>query len=238
MHDRWRLHVASRERVGVWHGEARRLRAVLDAISACVGEEYGAPLDWRNESMSADQWSSLDEIAAELERERLRDDEGEVMQGGGSTNVIQGYRDAAPKAMTNALASVGADDDWPFVCNTTFYTRETEQGGARLLHEHPVDWLVRLLCEAADPVRADQARITTTSLQGELLDARETTNVGALTLAPHGINTAAMPARVQAHPCPVGYPDGVVLVADLQRVANDPASLVDDLLAVDDLLRQ
>lgn len=45
-----------------------------------------------------------------------------------------------------------------------------------------------------------------------------------------------MPPTFTAHPCPTGYPDGLVLVADPDLVTNDPEALLDDILAVDGAL--
>jgi len=235
MRQDWTLNLASRQAVEVWHGEARRLRGLLDVVSECVTAEYQAPLVWRDEDLSVEQWRDLDEIVAEMERQQLRDDFGKIMKGGGATGVVQGYRNDLPREMTNVLWTAGSDE-WPFSAAADFYTKDLAGGHARPFADHSVDWLVRLLSASAAAVSAEEGRIYTGPLIDALIDERMEAAVGALTLAPHGIDPAALPASITAYPCPVGYPDGQILVADLERVTNDPASLVNDLLAIDDAL--
>jgi hypothetical protein len=235
--ERWILNLASRQPVELWHGEARRLRATLNAISGCVEREYATPLIWRSETLSAEQWSDLDEIAAKMVREQLRDDNDTIMHGGGASSVVQGYRDDLPKPMTNALWTAGSDE-WPFVCNIDFYAATPDSGEGKPLSEHPATWLVELLCTAAVAAHASHAQIHARTLLRLLMRAREDNDVGVLTLAPHGIDTTALPHSITAHPCPSGFPDGMVLMPDLDRVARDPASLVADLLAVDDAIKR
>jgi hypothetical protein len=160
------------------------------------------------------------------------------MKGGGASGTVQGYRDDAPEPMVNAMWHAGSDDDWPFNGVITFYVGDPAAGVTLPLPDHPIDWLVRLVSAASAAVAADQARIETVPLADELMDARFDSVVGALTLAPHGIDLDVLPASVSVRPCPVGYPDGAVLVADLQQVTTDPAALVDDLLVLDDALRR
>jgi hypothetical protein len=229
--------VGSRQPAELWRGEVRRLRRLLDVMSDAVQEQYGGPLTWRSEDLSAEQWRDPGQVAAKMERKQLRDDFGKVMTGGGARGVVQGYRDDLAESMTSAMWKVGAvDGRYPFQCNNKFWAGDLDKGYALGLYEHPVDWLVRLLCTSAVAISGDSGRIYTTQLLDAIIDERPEANVGALTLVPNSIDPATLPASITAYPCPVGYPDGVVLVADPERVVNDPESLVGDLLAVDDTL--
>jgi hypothetical protein len=103
------------------------------------------------------------------------------------------------------------------------------------LHEHDPAWLARLLCEAAVAVGADRGTITTDRLEQALTGAfgGARRRVGALSLAPDGVLADALPASVVAYPCGASYASGRVVAVDLRRCAADPASVVDDLIAVD-----
>lgn len=234
----WKLNVASPQPLDGWYGEAQRLQNVLDTVSRQVEIEYGFVLLWRNEDLTTERWQDTDTLATYLKNEELRDDFGKLMVGAGSNCVVQGYRQENTDASTNALVTAGTKGEWTFVCTVTFYAGDTACGMFRTLPGHRPEWLVRLLCEVAHAAHATIARIRISSLSKPLRRARPGYNVGVLTLAPHGVDVTALPVSITAHPCPVGYPDGLVLAADLDLLAADPAALVDDLLVVDDLLRQ
>jgi hypothetical protein len=85
MVENWRMTIWSDQPTDLWHGEARRLRATLNAISACVLSQYGEPLTWRSETLDADGWRDIDQLAAHLDSHQLRDDAGKIMRGGGAT---------------------------------------------------------------------------------------------------------------------------------------------------------
>ncbi|GAB4001632.1 hypothetical protein GCM10029992_37680 [Glycomyces albus] len=233
----WALVTSSDTRVeNGLSGEARRLRSQLDAISERIEAEYGAPLTWRSEDMSAEQWRDLDAIGTEIEANRLRDDDGNLMPGGSAGGSVQGYLDGYPDFMASGGWSVGGDEA-AFDHVLEFRAADPTRGDARPLNEHDPDFLVALLCAAAAAVDADEATIRYGKLEDTLADAREEASwyTGALTLFSTGIRDAELPDSITAYPCPVGYPDGTVLVADLDRVISDYETLVPDLLRVHDL---
>jgi hypothetical protein len=203
-----------------------------------MSTEYSEPLIWRSATMTAEQWQDLDAITAEILDGQIRDEtpEQNLMAGAGATGLVQGYRGQLPNMAVASTWSVGSERS-PFNNILNFNDREPDKGNARRLNEHEPAWLVRLLCEAAAAVGADQAKIKDGMLDDEVADVREEASwhVGALTLFPEGIGDAELPESITAYPCPSGYPDGVVLVADLDKVIDEPESLVPDLLRVHDL---
>lgn len=236
MTERWILSLASRQAADGWHGEAHRLRATLDTIHAEVERGYGAPLRWRSDHLDEQAWRNPDDIAAHMLRDRLHDDEGRLMPGGGATGTVQAYLDDRTEPMASALWTAGADGDWSFVCNVDFFAEDPDSG-ARPLTAHSTDALVRLLRTAADAAQATHAQIHTRTILRLMMRARDDNDVGVLTLAAHGIT--ALPDSITAYPCPTAaFPDALVLAADLNRLMADPASLVDDLLTVDDAVKQ
>lgn len=232
----WTLVTSSWEAVEGWSAEAARLLDQLRVVQGCVASEYGEPLVWRSDDMTAEQWRDVDAIAAEIIDGRLRDDFGNLMPGGGASGVVQGYRGVHTGFMIAGFWSVGGDG---CQINTIYNVsdHDTDEGDARQLNEHSTEWLVQLLSAAAGSVNASEARIVSAALDDELADAREEAawDVGVLTLFPRGIGDAELPESITAYPCPSGNPDAVVLVADLDRVIDDPESLVPDLLRVHDL---
>jgi hypothetical protein len=237
MAEDWLMTIWSDDPTDLWHGEARRLRATLNAISACVLAQYGEPLTWRSEDLDADGWRDIDRVAAHLEVRQLRDDVGKIMKGGGANGTVQGYLGGRTQNLTNMQWGAGSDQT-PFHCTVHFYARDPARG-ARPINEHPATWLVQLLTETAQATgdNVSLARIQTTRLPRVLRRSRPHTNIGALTLAPAAVEHLALPAGIAVHPCP-GQPDRVVLVANLNQVANDPESVVADLLAAEDAINQ
>lgn len=236
----WTLVTSSWKAVDGWPAEAARLRSQLDAINACIADEYGEPLVWQSPTMTAEQWSDSQAITDEIMRVRIRDEtpEQNLMPGAGARGVVQGYRDGFAKFMIASGWGVGGDG-CQFNNVLNFSDRTPSEGHARKLNEHSPEWLVNLLCSAATAVDASEATIRYGDLEDELAEASEeaASRIGALTLLPNGIDGAELPDSITAHPCPVGYPDGIVLVADLDRVVNDYEALVPDLLRIHDTYR-
>jgi hypothetical protein len=237
MVENWRMTIWSDHPTDLWHGEARRLRATLNAISACVVSQYGEPLTWRSETLDADGWRDIDQLAAHLDSHQLRDDAGKIMRGGGANGTVQGYLGDRLQGMTNMQWGVGAGDETPFHCTVHFYARDSARG-ARPINEHPAAWLVQLLAESVQAIGgATLARMLTTRLPRLLDQARPQVKIGAVSLAPAFVDTAALPASIAVYPCP-GLPDSVVLVANLNQVTTDPESIVADLIAAEDTINQ
>jgi hypothetical protein len=228
---RWTLVLSSRTHVDGWLEEARRLRALLDAVSAAVEAEYGTPLSWRNQDTTVEQWLDVNAIAAFMEAEQLRDDAGKIMKGGGASSLVLGYQPGAAKRMVNAMWTVGADGDWPFNCVLDF-------DGVRPLHEHSLEWLVELLNTTNAAVHGYTGRIETDRLANELMDARFEHRIGDLTIIQHNIDVTELPDSVTVFPGPAHNPDAIVVVADLEKAAEDPKAVVPDLLKVDDLIME
>jgi len=237
MVENWRMTIWSNDPTDRWHGEARRLRATLNAISSSVLALYGQPLTWRSETMDADGWRDMDQLAAHLDSHQLRDDVGKIMKGGGANGTVQGYLGDRLESMANMQYGAGGEPT-PFHCTVTFFALEPELG-ARPINEHPVAWLVQLLAETAQATgdNVSLARMQTTRLPRLLTRTRPDADIGALTLAPSTLDTAALPASITVYPCP-GWSDRVVLVANLNQVVNDPESLVADLFAAEDAMNQ
>ena len=237
MAEDWLLTIWSDDRTDLWHGEARRLRATLNAISAGVRAHYGEPLTWRSEDLDADGWRDMDRLAALLDGDQLRDDVGTIMKGGGANGTVQGYLGDRLQNMTNMQYGAGSDQT-PFHCTVHFYAGEPERG-ARPLNEHPAAWLVQLLAETAQATgdNVSLARIHTNRLSRLLRRVRPLSTIGAMTLAPATVDTAALPASITVYPCP-SLPDRVVLAANLTQVTSDPESVVADLIAAEDAINQ
>ncbi|WP_283137132.1 hypothetical protein [Rhizohabitans arisaemae] len=235
--DEWTISIGSRLQEELWGGEARRLRSLLDVIATHVAESYGTPITWHSEVMTAEQWTDLDAIATEMVRNRRLDDFGVVFEALGSGGVALGRRVGAPKDMIHSLWSAGLQDEWPFTASFKFHTRYLyEEGGARPLREHPVPWLVSLVCGIVEAANATEVTIGNRRLQDELWDARDPNNVWAITYVSPDVDTSGLPDTLTVYPCtaPAG---GKVVVADLELAAHAPERLVHDLLLLDDRLR-
>jgi hypothetical protein len=224
------LDVFSTEPVDRWPDAARRLLGILDAVSTQLGREYGEPLRWRTGDRpgGAQDWDDHETVAAVMAR-----------QAGAATGTrgsVQGYLGNRTANMANC-GWVANEDGMTFGANVDFYA-EYPDDGARTLAAHPVERLLWLLSAAAVAARATQARIHTRSVYQLLTSARPDTDVGVLTLVPERFAAAGLPPGITVYPCPVGYPDSVIVAADLERVATDALSIVDDLLLLDDLLKR
>jgi hypothetical protein len=237
MAEDWLMTIWSDDPTDLWHGEARRLRGTLNAISACVRSQSGEPLTWRSEDLDADGWRDIDRLAAHIEDRQLRDDVGKIMKGAGANGTVQGYLGDRPENMTNMQWGAGGEPT-PFHCTVHFYAREPGSG-ARPINEYPAAWLVQLLVETAQATgdNVSLARLQTTRLPRLLRRSRPLADIGAVTLAPAAVDTTALPASIAVHPCP-GQPDRIVLVANLTQVTVNPESVVADLIAAEDAIKQ
>lgn len=71
----------------------------------------------------------------------------------------------------------------------------------------------------------------------EIYSARPGCIAGAVTLAPHGVGGATLPDSISTRQCPVGYSTRQVLVTNLAMAVEVPQDVVNDVLIIDDLLR-
>ncbi len=234
----WVVSVASTEPSAGWREYAVRLRGVLDTVAERITELYRAPLEWHDGDLTIARWRDTDEIAAEILRRRNRD-HGGLWEELGATGVVAGQLRGADRPIVDLLWSAGGDDRkrLKFTVTVTFDTAEPQRGQARPLAEHPVGWLVLLLSSVAASAGATQATLNCPPLGDALMDERwPPPAVDALTLVPHGVDTRLLPPMLRAYPCPVGYPDGVVVAADLVRATEEPRWLVPDMMALDELI--
>ncbi|MFC7621251.1 hypothetical protein [Microlunatus sp. GCM10028923] len=244
----WKLQVLSHERVLDWTASARQLKAFMDALSDLVeAGPYGEKLSWKSyEEMDVDLWPDLGRVEQELLAMRDTNDDGTLAgPNPDSRIVVQAYLDRGTETdyseagqLINLRAVLGHDPQFSSIgCQATFSARRPDQP-AQLLSDHDPAWLVELLCTAAASVNADQARIDTRSVFRALRARVDLAplGLGILSLAPYGIDLDPLPTSLTAYPCPTGYPDGQVIVADLERAATDPESLVDDLLILNDAI--
>ncbi|WP_283138629.1 hypothetical protein [Rhizohabitans arisaemae] len=235
--DEWTISTGSHVPMERWHGEARRLRDLLDVVANHVSEAYGVPLVWHSEDVTSDQWADLNAIAAEMVASRRLDDFGNMLDFVGTSSVVQGRLSDRPKNMINSFWTAGALDEWPFTATFGFYTRyPTDQGGARVLREHSVSWLISLVGGVVEASDAATVRITNNRLLDELIDVRDAVQASTVTYVPPEVDAAGLPDTLTVYPCPAPA-GGSVVVADLELAANAPERLVDDLLLLDDRLR-
>ena len=232
----WTLQVISKEPIDSWEEAARVLRGLLDAVGSAVAREYGASPSWSNEDMGAEAWQDLDRITANVLDLRHRDEEGRLWEELGSSGIVQGYLPGHGRALVNLRYTLRSNRN-SAQCHIEFWAAGRD-AVARPLDRHPPEWLVYLACSVGAAVRADQVRVYTRSLSRALrtADPKAWFSLGAVSLAPSGLDTSGLPASLTAYDCPMGYPQGTVVVADLRRVVDDPASLVGDLLVLDDAL--
>lgn len=226
----WSLSVASSQRVDGWLAEASRLRSVLDTVADSLHLEYDVPLSWYNMDVSADVWNDPHALAGYLESEQLRDDTGKRIQGGGSNSMVQAYPPDGGKNLIGVTFSVGRAGDLGI--SVIFRFRRI-----RPLRERSVDWLIKLINSACRPIEGDAAIITSNPLKDVLVKVKRKHMLGALTLVPQKIDSAALPDSLTTYPGPSYLPDAVIVaVKDLGRLTDNPASLVDDFLRLDELI--
>jgi hypothetical protein len=173
----------------------------------------------------------MNAVAAYMEADELRDDAGTVMKGGGSSSVVEGYLPGASESIVYARYVVGREGDWPFNCSLHF-------DDVPSLHEHSVEWLVELVNVVMMAVDGYHARIKTGKVTAAVMEARFGAKVSEVTLIPHQIDRAELPESVTMYPGPESNPDAVIVVANLPQAAQNPDSVVPDLLKVDDLIKE
>jgi hypothetical protein len=226
----WTLNVVSSAPLDSWTAAATRLRDVLDAISRQVAATYGRPVTWLDPDLDAAGWADVDRIAAEMERQINTDETGRVWHELGADGPVAGYLDGRRLISTQWSAR---HHETPMQCIVEFVT-PTHDGVARPLAEHDPIWLADLLLDtAAAMVRASEGHISTTAF-GRARRARKIRagyTVGAVTYAPARVDPNALPDTLRiARQTEVGT---AIAVKDVQRFASDPASLLDDLLALE-----
>ncbi|WP_283138498.1 hypothetical protein [Rhizohabitans arisaemae] len=235
--DEWVLSTGSHQQADRWHGEARRLRDLLDVVANHVAEVYGTLFVWHSEDMTAEQWGDLDAIAAEMASSCRVDDFGNPFDSIGSGGVLLGSLAGAPEEMILSRWNAGALDEWPFTASFRFYTRTPlEKGGARPLQDHPAAWLVSLTGGVVQAVDAATVRVGNRRLRDELGEVRDAVKAWTVTYVPQGVDVTGLPDTLSVYPCPAPA-GGSVVVADLEMAANAPERLVGDLLLLDDRLR-
>jgi len=235
--ENWRLLVINDRDNDGWGEPAQKFVAFLTALSSAVAEVYGTGLIWHGPDMPDGGWLDPQRIERGFAEDKTRDEAGKALAYIPSWVVVQGFLDrgehtdfSEDKWLVNVSGTAGGEPvDGTISVNAQFYVRKS----ARQLIDHDPDWLVSLLCRVAAAVSATRGRITTDGFLDAEVDADVVTpegiGTGALSLAPHGVSLDPWPASLTAYPCPVGYPDGQVIVADLARFATDPASLIPDL---------
>lgn len=240
----WKLSVASKHQVSGWGAEATRLRRFWNVISEQVANQHDQPLVWRNERLTVEQWNDPATMTAEVLEQRLRTADGiELSFGGASRSVTQGHLDGEPAAFVNSQWALGGADVWQFDATQDFYTEDdgSDNGLARHLNDYPVEWLVDLVRQTARSVAADEAVIDTFAMfkaaKKRGVHRRISGTVGPVTFAPNGITTTTLPDTVTVHPGIDTKPDSVILATDLDTAVNDPAALIDDLIAIHTALK-
>lgn len=227
---------------------AVRLRTVLDTVSARIAEQYGAPLEWHGEDMNVDQWRDIDQIEEELTRQITRDDAGRLWEELGTRGVVLGRLPGATEHMMGVHWHAGSRESSTvpsrFGVWATVYTKKPELGDGRLFVEHPLDWLILLLCDVARSAQATTANLNYDPVTDAIVEFfmeqdsnADSPEADALTLVPDGIDPALLPPSLTAYPCPIGYPNGTVVAVDLQQATDNPESLVPDLISLGKLLK-
>lgn len=215
--------------------DARRLQLLLQSVSTCVATEYGQPLTWADPEPPFEEWCDLGTVEAAIRRNPLRDEDGTPVPGGGFSGSVQAFRTGLPIPMINMRWDI-AGRERGFDIGVVFYPGDCASGEAKSLPHHPIEWLVHLVSTAGASVEASQVRIETSRLGMKIFNARPECIAGAVTLAPHGIGVVQLPDSISVHPCPIGYPNGQVIVTDLASAVEAPQDAVDNVLIVDDLL--
>jgi hypothetical protein len=229
----WALNVVSSAPVDSWIAAAKRLRDALDAISGNVAVAYGQPVTWLSQSLDSAGWADVERMAAEMERLINTDEQGRVWHELGALGTISGYLDGRTLISTQWSAR---HHESPMQVIADFKTHTTN-GAARALPEHDPDWLADLLLDtAATMVRVSEGHISTNTLSRarRARDVRSGYTVGAVTYSPYPVDADTLPPTLRvARESPAGT---AIVVKDLHRFASDPASLLDDLLALEQLI--
>jgi hypothetical protein len=227
----WKLNVVSAEPLSSWAAAAQRLRDVLRALSHQVSAAYGAPVTWLSQGLDAAGWADVDRIAAEMERLITTTEQGTPWPELGARGVVSGYLDGRTLIILNWHAR---HSEKPTQCIADFRTA-AHDGVAKPLAEHDPEWLADLLLDTANAmVRISEGYISTRAWS-RAHSARQVNagyTVGAVTYAPGPVDADALPASLRvARQTEAGT---AIVVKDLQRFASDPASLLDDLLALEE----
>lgn len=178
----WDFAISSKHGAADRQSQTRQLMAFLHAVRFL--DEHGPALGCRSEGMSTQDWASVDSVAAEIEREQLRDDAGAVMPEGTSRGAVQGYLGGAEEPVINLMWSIGGSHEVQFNAVGTVYS-----GDVVALEAHSAEWLARFISSAAASVDAYEAWIDTPDLADALIDARPESAIGAVTLARRGTPT-------------------------------------------------
>jgi hypothetical protein len=223
----------SAEPLDSWAAAASRLRDVLDAISNRVAAAYGQSMTWLSQNLDSAGWADVDRIAAEMERLIITTEQGVPWHELGADGVVSGYLDGRSLIILDWHTR---HRDTPMQCIADFKTPASD-GVARPLAEHDADWLADLLLDTANAmVRVSEGHISTSAFSRgrRARKIRAGYTVGAVTYAPDRVDPDALPDTLRiVRESPAGT---AIVVKDLQRFASDPASLLDDLLALEQLI--
>jgi hypothetical protein len=239
--ENWDLVVIDDRDVQGWAQPAEQFTQFLKALSRAVTESYGMGLAWHGPDLPDDDWLDPAQIERLFVEHRPRYEDGRLLTYVPSGVVVHGFLDRGPNTdfsdenqfvRVYGTAAGESDEcgDGGLSINAVFAARK----GAMPLNEHRMEWLIGLLCSVGAAVTATRGRITTDGYLDATVDAdvTGTITVGGLTLAPRGVDLEPWPSSLTPYPCPVGYPDGQVIVADLGLLVNDPGSLIPDLLSL------
>jgi hypothetical protein len=211
-----------------WEAIARALDGVLAAVASAAHRGGLVPeqtLDWRDET-GGQQRPETGLLGLVLER-RERHDDGDLVTGAASVGDL---RAQAPNGTWIAAVSweLGARSGQGSV-----RTRFDAKSVGPLAQQSPT-WLAALLSEVALAVGAIQGQITNRSLSRALARRGASLAVGALTLLPEGLPPdTEVPPGFTLIPTTPHYPNGAVLAADLQPVAETPDTVADALADLD-----
>lgn len=239
MIENWDLVVIDDRDLTGWTQPAEQFTDFLKVLSAAVAESYGTGLLWHGLDMPQGDWIDPSQIERLFVKHRPRDERRQVLNYVPSGVVVQGFLDRGADTrfdhenwFVNLRGTASGEAAEPGLgglsVNAEFYAARS----ARSLLDHDLDWLIRLLASTGASVSATYGRITTDGLLDAIVDADKRITVGGLTLAPHGVELDPWPSSLTAYPCPVGYSDGQVVVADLDLLVNDPSSVIPDLLSL------
>jgi hypothetical protein len=207
---------------------ARALGGVLLAVEAAMAPEVSAsegPLRWRDGSGTDRR---VDEGLLELVlAHRERHDDGALVSGAASIGDLRARRgDGA--WLTAVSWELGAESGGGSV-----RVRFDADSVGSLAKQSGPD-LAALLCAVANAVHAVHGQVTTRKLSRALGHRGASLAVGALTLFPGGLPSQThVPRDFSVLPATPGYPNGAVLVADLEHVTVEPESVADALAELD-----
>ncbi|HEX4246897.1 MAG TPA: hypothetical protein VH008_03455 [Pseudonocardia sp.] len=204
---------------------------MLDAVESAVERRQlspGGPLSWEDGfGAPRSAGPELLELVLSL---RERHSDGDLVTGAASVGDLRG-RSAGGVSLVAVSWELGAEGH-----GGTVRLRFAADAAGPLETQSP-SWLADLLCAACALLEATQGQVTTRTLSRLLGRRGASLAVGALTLLPDGLpREVVAPPGFTALPAPTGYPNGEVLVADLQQVAQRPEVVADALVDVDQRL--